>query len=160
MASAVVFWIVPPDPLLLAPPSPLTIKPPLEPVEDKTIPLAPPFLAMLRKVILPLPIVELLMFKHVPVPEEIVFPVPVTFIAVAPPVALNPVPVVVVITRPPPENVIVALVFEESVTPEFAPVFKILDAPENVFVPPPQFCTLIPVPVEVIFPENITLLLS
>ncbi len=90
----------------------------------------------------------------------IVLPAPVTFTAVAPPVALNPTPDEVLMTSPPLEIVIVAPVLESRLTALFVVVVKLLEVPENVFVPPPQFCTRMPVPVEVILPEKVTLPLS
>ena len=44
-------------------------------------------------------------------------------------------------TSPPPVILMVAPVFDDKVTAVFAPVFKDLDVPEKVIVPPPQFCT-------------------
>ena len=89
----------------------------------------------------------------------IVLPVPCT-VTVPPPVALNPVPLVVLMASPPPVKLMVVPVLLVRLTAVLTPVFRLFDAPENVLVPPPQFCTRIPVPVEVMFPEKVALPLS
>ena len=46
MASAVVFWIVPPEPLFAPPPSPATVRPPLRPRRVEPMPFVPPVAEM------------------------------------------------------------------------------------------------------------------
>src|SRR5436190_16368019 len=84
-------------------------------------------------------------------------PVPVALIAAAPPVALNPVPVVVVMFNPPLLKAIVAPGLLVSETAVFAPVFRTLLVPLKVIVPPVLLLQRIPVPLLVNAPDNVTL---
>src|SRR5436189_4294864 len=148
------FAIVPPEPAV---PEPVTERPPLLPVLSRMIPVAePPLEAMLRKFKPLAPMVELTTLSAVPVVVEIVLLAPLTLIAVAPPVALNPAPLVVLMARPPPLKLIEAPVFPDSVTAVLADVLRLFDAPLKVTVPPELFCTRMPVPTLVKLPDRIT----
>ena len=97
-------------------------------------------------------------FSAAAVPEVIVFALPVMLRAVAPPVALKPAPLVVVIARPPLGKLIVVPALLTRFTAMFAPVLSALLAPLNVTVPPVQFWTRMPelTPLAVIFPLSVT----
>src|SRR5262245_23463572 len=132
----VAFWIVPPDP---SPPTdvlppPVTVSPPLAPVLFRTMPLAAPLDEMLLNVSPLAPMVVFATFRAVPVCELIVLFDPVT-LTVPPPVALNPVPLVVVIARLPLLKVIVPPVLLVRLT-AVAVVVDAVTEPPNVVVPP------------------------
>src|SRR5438045_3897452 len=74
MASAVVLWIVPPEPLFAPPPSPAMVKPPVAPVLLRAMPLVPPFWLTLLKVTPEAPIVALVMLTAVPAVTALVAP--------------------------------------------------------------------------------------
>ena len=79
--------------------------PPLDPVLLSTMPLrSAPLAEMLWNVTSAAPMVVLAMLSAVPVPELMVLPAPCT-VTVPPPVALKPVPEVVVMSRPLPPPV-------------------------------------------------------
>ena len=148
--------MVPPEPSVAA--VPVTVNPPLFPVLFSVIPLALPLAEILWKVIPLAPIVELTTFKAVPVVEEMVFPVPVTLIAAAPPVALKPVAVDEVIVSPPPLKLIVVPPLLANVTGVTVGVFNVFVVPLKLIVPPVQLDTFIPVlvPVEERLPDKVT----
>ena len=101
--TPVVFWIVPPEPLLLAPPSPVTVSPPA-PVVLKMMPLAGSAAAvlfpaeMLRNVIPEPPMVALTTLSAAPVVELRLLFVPVA-VAVPLVVRLSAVPPVTVTSK-------------------------------------------------------------
>src|SRR5262249_4895277 len=76
-------------------PFPVTLKKPVEPVWSRTMPLTAPLDEMLRNVTPLAPIVVLATLRAVPVVVVMVFAVPWT-VMVPPPVAENPLAVVVV----------------------------------------------------------------
>ena len=150
----VLFAIVPPEPAV---PEPVIVRPPLVPVVSRMIPvLDPPLEEMLRKFKPLAPMIELTTFNAVPVVVEITLLAPLTLIAVAPPVALNPVPLVVLMARPPLLKLSEVPVFPDSVTAALADVLRTFDAPLKVTVPPVLFCTRMPVPTLVRLPDRIT----
>lgn len=152
--APVLLAIVPPLPAL---PVPVTVKPPV-PVLSRIIPVAEPPLDVMLWNVSPLaPIVVLTTFKAV-APEVLlmVLPVPCTVTAVAPPVALKPVPLEVLMTNPPPVKLIVPPALLLRLTAVLAPVFRFLVLPLKAIVPPVLLATLMPVPVSLMFPDNVT----
>ena len=140
MPSLVEFAIVPPLPAL---PVPTSLSPPEVPVEVRIIPLGAPLEEMLRNSNLFTPIVVFTTFKAVPVVDVSVLTNPPVAagtqgfsshtLTVAPaPVALNPIPEVVLTTRP-PRNVTVPPVLVRSIA--FAVVVVALMAPLKVVAP-------------------------
>src|SRR5215468_259063 len=99
------------------------------------MPLDAPLAEMLRNVTPLAPIVVLAMFTPVPVVvETVLLFAPVVTATVPPPVAVKPVPLVVVIANPPLEKLIVAPELLVSVTAVLAPVLNDLVAPLKVMV--------------------------
>src|SRR5262249_42646084 len=122
------------------------------------MPLDAPLAEMLRNVAPLAPIVVLTMFTPGPVVvEAVLLFAPVVTATVPPPVAVKPVPLVVVIAKPPLEKLIVAPALLVRETAVLAPVLKVLLAPLNVIVPLVQFCTLNPVPLSPMLPDRVTL---
>ena len=91
MPSPVVFWIVPPEPLLVLPASPVIVSPPLAPVLLSTMPFDGAVGRDALEGHIAAPMVVLATLSAVPVPELMVLPVPCT-VTVPPPVALKPMP--------------------------------------------------------------------
>src|SRR5260221_5493220 len=129
MPSAVVFWIVPPEPLLAPPALPMTVNGPA-PVVLRLMRLAAPLELTLRNFTPAPPIVVLLMLTPVPVVVTIVLAV-FEAVTVPPPVALKAVLEPVERVRL-PEKLIVAPVLLVSEMP-VPPLFVM--APVNDFVP-------------------------
>jgi len=158
MPSPLEFWIVPPDP---AAPVPVTLMPPRVPVLFRMMPLDAPFDEMLWKRRPDEPIEVLTTLSAVPVVEVIVLPVPAV-VTVPPPVALKPVPLVVVIASPPFGKLIVPPVLFSRLTAVFAPVVSVV-LPLKLIVPELTFWTTMPLltpPVALMAPEKVTLLVS
>lgn len=127
------FWIVPPEPAV---PFPRILSPPklgVVPVLFSTMPLVAPLDEMLRNSRLFVPMLVLTTFSAVPVVVLMVFGfVPVVTVTVPPPVAVNPVPLVVSMSNPPPVKLMVAPVLVLRFTAVFAPVLSVFVPPENV----------------------------
>ena len=150
----VVFRIVPPLPSVV--PVPVTVKNPAVPPPLISIPTAPPLAATLWKVTPLAPIVELLILTAVPVVVAMELPVPVTLTPATPLTTLKPVAVVVSISSPPPEKVMVALSLLSRLMPTSAPVLIVLVVPEKVkTLEPKLFEIKIPLPVSAMFPLKV-----
>src|SRR5437867_10269667 len=125
-----VFWMVPPVP---AEPVPVTVSPPLTPavvpVLFRMIPVAAPFAEMLRNVSPLAPIVAFSTSRAMPVVVASVLVLPVT-VTVPPSFAVNAGLVPLLILTP-PLNVNVARLFNISVMPSPVPVI----GPENLTLP-------------------------
>ena len=138
-ASPVVLWIVPPVQasavVAHAPPAPVTVSPPAVPVVLSTMPFAAPLAATRWKVTPAAAMFVLATFSAVPVPVSTVLPEPLTW-RVPPPVAIRPAPDVVSRSRPPPENTYVWPVFPVALIAGWAPVLRVLAAPEKTVEPP------------------------
>src|SRR6266446_1079415 len=121
-------------------PSPATVRPPLAPVLLSTMPLAgsaPPSLLpaeMLLKFKPLAPMVVLATLRAVALVELMVLLLPVTLTAVAPPVALKPVPLLVVRFRPPVKLIVAPALVVRSMA--LAVVVLAVMAPEKALVPP------------------------
>ena len=127
-----------------------------------TMPLALLLAQMLWKVKPWAPMVVFATLSAVPVVLVMVLPAPVHIDRRAPPLALKPVPLVVLITNPPPEKIIVAPVFVARVMAALAPVVQTFDVPVKLIVGVPVllFCTsrpVAPAPLAARFPESATL---
>ena len=143
--APVVFWMVPPEPLLLPPLSPFTVSPPLDPVVFRTMPFVAPLDEMLRNSRLFEPIVVLATLSAVPVVVvSVLTSAPVAAglhgfssqtLTVPPPVAVKAALVVVLIASP-PLKVTVPLSLLSSKTPSSLPSPSLLSviAPEKVYV--------------------------
>src|SRR5688500_659573 len=144
--------MVPPvalPPTLVFVPSPVTVRPAVAPVVSRLMPLpvAAPEL-MLLKLRPPAPIVLLLTFSPVPLAALMTLLLPVTAMAAAPLVALNPAPVVVAISSPPLAKLMVAPSLLSRFTPADVPELTRFCRPLKriVFAPVLLFCTRMPRP--------------
>ena len=147
------FWIVPPELLTLVVASPVTVRPPLVPVLLSTMPLVPPLAEMLTKLRSLAPIVVLTTLSAVPPADVMVLPVPSTLtvpplLAAGPgPVALKPMPLVVVMSRPVPAALKLNVVF--GLVTRFTAVLVSVTSvvwPLKLTVPPALLVAVMPRP--------------